>query len=189
MTRGQAVTRQRMQARRAAAAAQASPDAAARVAQRLFTDFAPPAGAVIAGYWPIGDEFDPRPALRDAVARGHPVVLPCVVAKAQPLRFRCWRPGLALCREPWGTWAPPPEAAEATPDLLLVPLLAFDRDGGRLGYGGGFYDRTLAALRAARTGVRALGLAWSAQELPRTPREDHDQRLDGVITESESIEI
>jgi 5-formyltetrahydrofolate cyclo-ligase len=108
--------------------------------------------------------------------------LPVVIAKNEPLLFRLWRPGMPLEVGRFGTLHPPNDSPLLTPDLVLVPLLAFDRHGDRLGYGGGYYDRTLAALRIERSS-RAVGLAYAAQELPELPHQPHDQRLDWIVTE------
>ncbi|HEX7008052.1 MAG TPA: 5-formyltetrahydrofolate cyclo-ligase, partial [Alphaproteobacteria bacterium] len=115
-----------------------------------------------------------------------------VVARGRPLVFRRWRPGQTFVAGSLGEPAPPPDAPEVKPELLLVPLLAFDRRGYRLGYGGGYFDRTIAMLRAAPDmagvgGVLAVGLAYAAQEVPALPTEGHDQRLDWIVTETEII--
>ena len=143
-----------------------------------------PAG-VLAGYAPIGDECDPYPAMTAMIAQGWRTALPCVVGNA-PLIFRRWAPGDPLEPGARRTRQPNEDAVEETPDALLVPLLAFDRTGGRLGWGGGYYDRTLSALRAAGRPI-AIGVAWSEQEAPATPREAHDERLDAIATERGAI--
>jgi 5-formyltetrahydrofolate cyclo-ligase len=137
----------------------------------------PPAGAIVAGFWPMGQEIDIRPLLRDLHARGHPVVLPVTGRRGEPLTFRLWRPGDTLVTERFGTSRPTGE--ERRPDFLLMPLLAFDRAGGRLGYGAGYYDRTLAGL----PGAFALGCAYAAQEVARVPTGPRDVHLDAVATE------
>jgi 5-formyltetrahydrofolate cyclo-ligase len=141
-----------------------------------------PPGAAIAGYWPIGDEIDPRPILRYLHAAGHRCSLPAVIRQEESLVFRAWRPGAALVPSRHGTRAPGQDAPETVPDLLLVPLLAFDHYGHRLGYGAGYYDRTLHKLRARRA-VLAVGLAFAVQEVERIPADDFDQALDWVVTE------
>ena len=140
-------------------------------------------GAVVAAYWPIGGEIDPRPAMHDLRDRGIRIVLPVVVARGRPLIFREWRPGTALVPAGFGLSVPPPEAPALSPDTLLVPLLAFDAAGRRLGYGGGYYDRTLAALRARST-ICAIGLAFAAQQVPRVPAGPDDAGLDAIATEA-----
>lgn len=165
------------------AAAAAGEGAGARLANHLATAVAPAPGAVVSAYWPMRDEIDPLPALRHFAELGHPTCLPVVAGKARPLVFRAWTPGRPLVPAPFGTSVPPPEAPVLEPDLLLVPLLAFDRAGYRLGYGGGFYDRSLAALRA-RKAVLAVGVAFAGQERPVVPHDALDQRLDLVVTEA-----
>lgn len=148
-----------------------------RLALHALRDAPPPAGAVVAGYWPIGDEIDIRPLLAALMERGHTVVLPETPARGAPLRFRRFSSEAELVREPFGTFAPRGEYA--TPDFLLVPLLAFDRRGRRLGYGGGYYDRTLRGLPAAGR----LGCAYAAQEIAKVPAGPADVRLPAVATE------
>jgi 5-formyltetrahydrofolate cyclo-ligase len=144
----------------------------------------PPDGAVVSGFWPIGEELDIRPLLHALHERGHSVALPVTPRRGNPLSFRLWRPGDVLEPERFGTFRP--IGAEVVPDFLLVPLLAFDRRGHRLGYGAGFYDRTLAALRATG-GCFALGCAYAAQELAEVPAGPTDQILDAVATDREII--
>jgi len=138
----------------------------------------PPPGAVVSGFWPIGKEIDIRPLMHALYERGHGVVLPVTPKRGNPLSFLGWRPGDVLEPERFGTFRPTGEPA--TPDFLLVPLLAFDRRGHRLGYGAGFYDRTLAALPAGRY---AMGVAYAAQEVPEVPAGPTDIRLNAVATE------
>lgn len=167
-------------ARREAAAERLGPRAAARLAATL----APCAGAVLAGYMPIRTEVDPQPALAAHLARGAGgrICLPVIEAPALPLAFRDWHPGARLVTGPFGVQVP--EAGDwLTPTVLIVPLLAFDWRGYRLGYGGGFYDRSLAALRA-RGPVIAIGLAYAAQEVEEVPVEATDQPLDLIVTEA-----
>ena len=136
-------------------------------------------GAALAGYLPIRSEIDPRPVM--AEHRGA-VGVPVIRAGDRPLDFHLWQPGAPLVAGPFGVQVPQ-EAAPMVPRVVIVPLLAFDARGYRLGYGGGFYDRTLAALRA-RGPVWALGFAYGGQELPRVPVESTDQPLDAVVTET-----
>jgi 5-formyltetrahydrofolate cyclo-ligase len=138
---------------------------------------------VVAGYWPMKSEADPRPLMAALSSLGHPLALPCVEKRAAPLLFRCWKEGDPLGRGAYGTSEPLPAAAPVIPSVLLVPLLAFDAQGFRLGYGGGYYDRTLAVLRAARP-VTAIGIAYAGQEIPAVPHEAHDLRLDAILTEA-----
>jgi len=140
-------------------------------------------GTIVSAYWPMGDELDPRPLLLALAARGQALALPAIRAKDAPLDFRAWRPGDALQPAGFGTREPLPEAPLVQPGVLLIPLLAFDAAGYRLGYGGGFYDRSLALLR--RTGdILAVGLAYAAQQVAAVPREATDQALDLVVTEA-----
>ena len=172
------VRAKRVRAQAAAAAARAG-EALAEAASGL--PVAP--GACVSAYWPMGDEMDTRPLLAALHGRGHPLALPVVVAADTPLIFRQWRPGARLESAHFGTSVPEESAAELEPDVLFVPLLAFDHAGYRLGYGGGFYDRSLQALRA-RKPVLAVGVAFAGQRVASVPRDSYDQPLDWVVTES-----
>lgn len=145
-------------------------------------------GMVVAGYWPMRGEIDPRPLMRALAARGARLALPEVVARDAPLVFRAWRDGDALVAGPHGTRHPPATAREIVPDIVLVPLAAFDRRGHRIGYGGGYYDRTLACLRAARA-IVAAGVAFAVQEVETVPASPHDALLDLVLTDVEAIDL
>lgn len=168
------------EARRKALDARAACDPAlgARMAQGVLRDAAPPPGAVVAGVWPMPGEMDTRPLLEALHARGHALCLPFTTPRGRPLLFRRWRPGDAMARGPAGTQHPA-QGEEVTPDWILVPLLAFDRAGRRLGYGGGYYDRTLALLPRATL----CGYGFAAQELPEVPAGPDDIRLPRVATE------
>jgi len=139
----------------------------------------------VAGYFPLTDELDSRPAMQMAAGAGARVGLAVVAGRDAPLVFRQWQPGDELEPGPFGTFHPRSGAA-LDPDILLVPLLGFDRTGHRLGYGAGYYDRTLAELRGQRS-VLALGLAFDVQEVPEVPAEANDQALDMVITERRTL--
>lgn len=156
--------------------------AGARAAAHILAGIAIAPGSIVSAYWPMGDEIDPRPLMERLNADGMAIGLPVVIAKGAPLLFRRWRPGTRLVPGGFKTEVPSPEEPELTPSLLVVPLLAFDRQGYRLGYGGGFYDRTLAKLRAAGA-VTAVGFAYAGQEVEAVPRAGYDQRLDWVATE------
>lgn len=168
----------------------AMPDAARRIRDRFLAELLPGLvvrpGGIVSGYIPINDELDPRPLLSALLERGHPLAAPCVVAKGQPLIFRAWDVHTGLAPGPFGVSEPPPDAPVLEPELLLVPLLAFDRRGHRLGYGRGYYDRTLTALRARRS-ITAVGLAFAGQEVLSLPIGDGDQRLDWIVTETALI--
>lgn len=157
-------------------------EAPARLAEAMLAEHAPPKGAIIAGYWPMGDEMDPRPLMLALASRGHAMALPVTPPRGQPLAFRAWVPGAALRPGPMGT-SEPVAGEELRPDLVLVPLLAFDRAGRRLGYGGGYYDRTLAAL----PGAKAIGIAYAGQEMPEVPAGPQDMRLRLIATEDSVI--
>lgn len=165
--------------------ATAGPDAGARAARQLLGRLTPKPGAVVAGYWPIRDEIDPRPLMHHLADAGHPVVLPVTGRRAEPLLFRLWRPGDRLIGGKYGTMEPAPDRPAMDPDWILVPLLAFDPRGYRLGYGAGYYDATLEALRGR--GVTAIGFAFAGQAVARVPDAPHDQPLDWVATETELI--
>jgi 5-formyltetrahydrofolate cyclo-ligase len=166
--------RERMLAAREAC----EPACGAALAEHVLREVPPPTGAVVSGFWPMGQEMDIRPLLHALHERGgHPIVLPETPKRGNPLIFRLWHPGAVMISERFGTHRPDGEVRD--PDFLLVPLLAFDRRGYRLGYGAGFYDRTLAAL----PGRFRLGVAYAAQELDEVPAGPYDARLDAVATE------
>ena len=138
-------------------------------------------GACVSAYWPIRTEIDPRPTLH-ALAKTHRLCLPVVQGDGQPLTFRRWTPSTVMEIGAFGAGIPAEDLTE-TPDILIVPLAAFDARGYRLGYGGGFYDRTLEVLRA-RGSVTAIGFAFDVQETANLPVETTDQPLDMIVTES-----
>jgi 5-formyltetrahydrofolate cyclo-ligase len=137
--------------------------------------------ATVSGFHAIGDELDPRPLLERLLREGHQVCLPVIVGKERPLLFRSWTPADETRPGVWGIREPIETAAVADPDVLLIPLLAFDDRGYRLGYGGGFYDRTLARLRSMKR-VTAIGLAFAEQRVDALPHSALDERLDWVLT-------
>lgn len=143
-------------------------------------------GVPLAGYMPIRTEIDPLPAMEEAAAHG-PVGVPVIMGEAQPLKFRQWEPGCELVSGPFGAMIPE-EGDWIEPEILIVPLVAFSRSGGRLGYGGGFYDRTLELLRSKRA-TMAIGFAYAAQEDADIPLEPVDQPLDMIVTEAGIIDI
>lgn len=141
-----------------------------------------PEKSVVSGFLPIDSEIDTMPLLRKLSAAGHTIALPVVIERGAALVFRRWSEGDALESGPLGTRHPAARAPVVVPDVLLVPLLAFDRRGYRLGYGGGFYDRTLSALRRTRA-VLAVGVGYSEQEVPAVPHGPQDERLDWIVTD------
>ena len=140
-------------------------------------------GTVVAGYSPIRSEIDPAPLMQELAAQGTRLALPVIAARDSPLKFRAWSPNDKLLRGPLGILEPSPDAAEIVPDIVLVPLAAFDRLGHRIGYGAGHYDRTLARLRDSKK-IIAIGLAFAVQEIEAIPALPHDVALDYVLTET-----
>ena len=181
--------RARARQRRRAAREAAGPLAGEAAARNFMAAIEPPPGCVVSAYWPLDDEFDPRPLLEALHARGHVCGLPVVVGQGRPLVFRAWAPGQRLAPAVLGILAPTGDAPEVTPEVVLTPLLAFDGRGFRLGQGGGYYDRTLAALRIGATPVLAVGMGFAAQRLARVPSDEFDQRLDWMVTEREAKEF
>ena len=141
---------------------------------------------IVAGYAPIRSEIDPAQLMQSFAARGAALAMPAISARNAALAFRAWKKGEALAPGAFGIPEPPAKAAEVVPDILLVPLAAFDRAGHRIGYGAGYYDRTLAQLREKKI-VTAIGLAFAVQEIPQVPALAHDVRLDYVLTETELL--
>ncbi len=158
-------------------------DAGERVRRHFLSTIGFPAGAAISAYIPVGSELDVLPLARAAHAGGHEVGMPVVVAQDRPLVFRAWIPENRLDCGAWNIPVPPAAAGGVVPRLLLVPMLAFDAAGYRLGYGGGFYDRTLRQLRRSGPTVRAVGVCYAGLEVDAVPRETHDARLDWIVTE------
>ncbi|MCA3555661.1 5-formyltetrahydrofolate cyclo-ligase [Aestuariivirga sp.] len=144
------------------------------------------AAGAVSGFIPYKSEITTIPMLERLHAEGWRTCLPVVIAMGQPLAFRAWAPGEPLAPGAWDIPAPLDSAPEVTPDVLLVPMLAFDRRGFRLGYGGGFYDRTLEKLRALKK-VVAIGVAYGAQMVEEAPAGLHDAPLDYVMTERETF--
>lgn len=169
-------------AKRARLAA-ALPEFAQRIAH-FADEIALAPNAAIASYWPLRDEADPRRLATELARRGHLILLPSIPERNAVLMFRLWEEGDAVAPGLFGVQEPQPTAPAGEPAAILAPLLAFDARGHRLGYGGGYYDRTLAALRRDGRKVLAVGIAYSGQEL-ETPFTDdpHDQTLDVVVTE------
>jgi 5-formyltetrahydrofolate cyclo-ligase len=145
----------------------------------------PEPGAIVSGYWPIQSEINPFPLMQMFEERGYDLALPVLhpTAEGYEMRFRRFNLGDPLVPGPFGIREPGAVAPAVEPDVLLLPMLGFDKAGVRLGYGGGYFDRVLEILRAKKT-VTAYGIAFSAQQLAEVPREGHDQRLDGIFTET-----
>lgn len=178
--------RQAAKARRVEAAAQAGAAAGPQIAAQFFAHIPLRPKNLIAGYVAIHSEADPLSLLVRAFELGHVCALPRIALEGAPLDFVAWAPGDALVKGPFGTWEPEGPALSRVPDIVLVPLLAFDAAGHRLGYGGGYYDRTLALLRGADAKFLAVGLAFAAQESDALPADPFDQKLDWIVTEREA---
>jgi len=176
----------RVQAREARARyhAERGPAAAASIASHLLSLLPDlrPGPLTIAGYHPKGDEADVLPALSALANAGQATALPVVMGRAWPLVFRLWRPGHPLVPGAFRIMEPMGDAPLVQPDIVLVPLLAFDQAGYRLGYGGGFYDRTLEVLRAEAPTL-AVGIGYAGQGVDKLPIDAYDQKLDWIVTE------
>jgi 5-formyltetrahydrofolate cyclo-ligase len=174
-------------ARRDALPAEERKTAAEAIAARAFPlPIAP--GAIVSGFMPFKSEINPLPLMQKLESAGARLALPRIVGRGQPLSMRTWEFGAPLERGQWGIREPRADAPEVDPDFLIVPLLAFDRAGYRIGFGAGYYDMTLTALRARKT-IIAIGVAFAAQEAPAVPRTERDARLDLVLTEREVIDL
>ncbi|SDX36339.1 5-formyltetrahydrofolate cyclo-ligase [Litoreibacter albidus] len=158
-----------------------SPERDADAVAHLLELVLPFQGQALAGYMPMRSEVDPVPVMAAMAAFG-PVCVPVIKEKGQPLEFHRWEPGCDMVEGPFGAHVPV-KAEVIVPTVLIVPLVAFDRSGGRLGYGGGFYDRTLEGLRAGGK-VMAIGYAFAAQETDNVPLEATDQPLDAIVTDA-----
>ncbi len=168
-------------ARRDALPAAARMAASQAIAERgLPVDIAP--GTVVSGFSPLKSEISPLPLLRRLADAGVQLALPVVVGRGRPLIMRAWSFGAPLNSGVWGIREPTADARQVFPDILIVPLLAFDRTGHRIGYGAGYYDMTIARLRAMKQ-VVAIGIAFAAQEIAAVPATPRDARLDLVLTE------
>lgn len=184
--------KQRMREQMGRVRAGLTADAAARAAQSLaargMEALAARDSAMVAGYAPMPGEIDVVPLMRRLRETGHGLCLPLVEAPGLPLTFRRWVPGEPLAKGRMGVLVPAAASAQATPGILLVPLIAFDRSGYRLGLGAGFYDRTLEVLRQAGD-VFAAGVAFDEQEVEAVPHGAHDQRLDVIVTPSAVVAL
>jgi 5-formyltetrahydrofolate cyclo-ligase len=179
--------RRQARARRDALPAAERAAAAETIALRTFP-VAVKAGTIVAGFMPMKSEINPLPLMRKLAAAGARLALPAVAGQGKPLIMRAWAFGEPLAAGVWGIREPEPAAPEVAPDILIVPLLAFDRAGQRIGYGAGYYDMTIAALRA-RQPVAAIGVAFAAQEIAAVPATPRDAPLDLVLTEREVIDF
>jgi 5-formyltetrahydrofolate cyclo-ligase len=177
--------RARALARRDALPPQERAAAAAAIAARGLPLRVPP-GAIVAGFVPMRSEINPMPLLHNLHAAGAGLALPVVASREKPLIMRTWTFGAPLKSGVWGIREPMPDAGEVFPDILLVPLLAFDRRGHRIGYGAGYYDRTIQHLRAMKP-IVAAGIAFAAQEVASVPTTPRDAALDLVLTEHDVI--
>ncbi|MFZ3354355.1 MAG: 5-formyltetrahydrofolate cyclo-ligase [Xanthobacteraceae bacterium] len=174
-------------ARRDALPADERRAAADAIASRKFP-LSVSASVIVSGFMPLKSEISPLPLMQRLAEQGVGLALPRIVGRGQPLSMRSWEFGGPLDRGQWGIREPKPDAPEVDPDILLVPLLAFDRAGYRIGYGAGYYDMTLARLRSLKT-IIAVGIASAAQEVPEIPKTPRDERLDLVLTERETIDL
>jgi 5-formyltetrahydrofolate cyclo-ligase len=181
-----AVLRREALARRDALPRELRAAAAEAIAARPFPLAIEP-GAAVSGFMPMKSEINPVPLMRKLADAGATLALPVVAGKGKPLIMRAWSLGEPLASGVWGIREPKPEAPEVFPDILIVPLLAFDRRGHRIGYGAGYFDMTIAALRA-RKPVVAAGIGFAAQEIAEVPTTPRDARLDLVLTEREVID-
>ena len=168
---------------RSAAFAKAGADAAEAIAEHGIAFTGRKAPAVVSGFLGIGDEIDLKPLMARLEGEGYRLALPVMEGKGKPLVFRAWSPGDPLAETMWGIREPLPGAETVDPDIVLGPLLAFDTRGYRLGYGGGFYDRTLARLRALKP-IVSIGVAFDEQRVDAVPHVDYDERLDWILTPS-----
>jgi 5-formyltetrahydrofolate cyclo-ligase len=165
------------------AAQLADPEAPLKVRDQFFAHFELPPQSVIAAYHPLPEEMDPMPLLEALVGQGHALCLPVIEAKHAPLRFRVYEIGDSLTIGPFEVMEPFAAKPEKIPSVLLMPLLAFDSKGQRLGYGGGFYDRTLSELSRKMSPPRAFGLAYAAQQVDVVPTSKFDRPLEAIVTE------
>ncbi len=187
ITEAKAELRRELRARRDALPAADRVTAAETVAARGLP-VPVPAGATVSGYSPLKSEISPVPLMRRLAAAGARLALPVIQGRGNPLVMRAWSFGQTLGSGVWGIREPTAEAQEVFPDILIVPMLGFDRAGFRLGYGAGYYDMTIARLRAMKR-IAAIGVAFAAQEVPVMPRTSRDEKLDFILTEREVIDL
>ncbi len=180
------VIRNEALARRDALPAAERKTAAETIAARKFP-IEVPRGAIVSGFMPMKSEINPLPLLKRLAAEGAMLALPVVAGRGRPLIMRAWEFGAPLDSGVWGISQPKADAPETDPDILIVPLAAFDRSGHRIGYGAGYYDMTINRLRGFKP-VTAIGIAFAAQEIPHVPATERDAQLDLVLTEREIID-
>ena len=161
--------------------------AAEAIAARAFPLEVKP-GTIVSGFSPMKTEINPIPLLRKLAEQGASLALPCIAGRGHPLIMRAWKFGDPFKAGQWGIREPMPDAPEVAPDIVIVPLACFDRAGHRIGYGAGYYDMTIHALRAKKR-IVAIGIAFAAQEIPQVPATERDERLDLVLTEREVIAV
>jgi 5-formyltetrahydrofolate cyclo-ligase len=179
--------RRAMIARRDALPPDVRSAAAEAIAARAFP-FVVPAGTTLSGFMPMQSEINPLPLLRKFAAAGAKLALPAIAGRGKPLIMRAYTFGDELARGQWGIREPKPQARAVDPDILIVPLACFDRAGHRIGFGAGYYDMTINALRAKKA-ITAIGVAFATQEIPQVPATERDARLDLVLTERELIDF
>ena len=181
------ILRSEAKAKRDALPAQERAAAAAAIAARLLpVDVGP--GTIVSGFSPLGSEINPVPLMRRFADAGASLALPVVAGRGKPLIMRGWNFGEPLAAGVWGIREPKDDAPVVDPDVLIVPLLVFDRRGHRVGYGAGYYDMTITALRAKKA-IVAVGIAFAAQEIDAVPTTPRDARLDLVLTERDVIDF
>jgi 5-formyltetrahydrofolate cyclo-ligase len=161
--------------------------AAEAIAARAFPLAVKP-DTIVAGFMPMKSEINPLSLMRKLADAGAQLALPAIAGRGLPLIMRAYKFGDELARGQWGIREPKPDAKEVAPDILIVPLAAFDRAGHRIGYGAGYYDLTIKTLRAKKN-IAAVGIAFAAQEIPQIPATPRDERLDFVLTERETIDF
>jgi len=145
-------------------------------------------GTIVSGFSPMKTEINPVPLMRKLADAGAKLALPAIAGRGKPLIMRAWTFGEPLASGQWGIREPVPAAPEVSPDILIVPLAAFDRAGHRIGYGAGYYDMTINTLRAQKK-ITAIGISFAAQEIQSVPATERDERLDLVLTEREVIDF
>ncbi|MDP6968544.1 MAG: 5-formyltetrahydrofolate cyclo-ligase [Gammaproteobacteria bacterium] len=165
-----------------------TPNAGALIAQNIIQQIDIPPNSKVSGFWPLAEELDTVPILKALHAAGHQVLLPVMQGANQPLAFACWAPGDQLVAAGFNTLEPAPNQARMIPEVMICPLLAFDRKGYRMGYGGGFYDRSIAQIQANHP-LLTVGVAFAAQEVESIITGPYDMPLHKIVTEQEVITI